>query len=366
KPTPQTPPPTIAPEKTQSTEYKVTTAAGTPPSGQSMTQQVDDQQKSVIFDQILQQQQKLGLCQDSIDHTEPTATEIFTNGQGQYLATVLCFTAAYQGAYELILVEGVDNQLEIKHSGISLTGYPTLDQKTNVLHNDYKLNGAGSCIQSSQYHWNGYHLALISSVFEDGVENGCTDLGVTLPSSDQLITATSVGSAKLGMTLGELRQLLPLEAKIEATQLGVDMPPGMRVSFGSEIQYDIAFDSEDVERQPITDQSKIEWIIARNPLYRTAEGVGPGTPLKEAVAQYSTATLGYNYESESRESIQFAKGPFSKAAGTRVWIRSNQWTLTDFAGLYPDKEQRTSYQQTQNYRDHAAIGSIAIYKSPSD
>ncbi|PZD73776.1 hypothetical protein C1752_01844 [Acaryochloris thomasi RCC1774] len=357
--------PTAESATAQSSEDTAESVALTLPSGQPATRLVDDLQKSVIFNQILQQKQKLGLCQDSIDHTEPRATEVFSNGQGQYLVNVLCFTAAYQGAYEFILVEGVNNQFEIKHSGLSLAGYPTLDKKTNVLYNDYKLNGAGSCIQSSQHHWDGYQLKLVSSVFEDGVENGCKDLGVRSPSADKLITATSVGPAKLGMTLAELRQVLPSNAKLEPTQLGVDLPSGARVSFGGEVQYDLAFDSENAKTSPIFDQSRIKWIIARNPLYQTAEGVGPGTLLKEAVSHYGAATLAYNYESESRESIDFAKGPFSTTSGTRVWIRSNQWTLTDFAGLYPEDEQRASYQQTQNYRDHAAIGSIAIYQSPA-
>ena len=333
-----------------------------PSSGEPITRRVEDSQASEIMNQVLKQKLKLGLCQDSVETSEPEVSEVYTNGQGQYLVNVLCFMAAYQGAHEFVLVESLDNQFEMEHSGLSLAGYPTLDAKTNILYNDYKLNGAGSCIQSSQYHWSGPHLRLVSSMYEDGVANGCEDLGVRSPSSDQLITSTRIGSAKLGMTLGDLKQLLPPEAELQATQLGVDLPPGMRVSFGPEVQYDLAFDSVNLETQPISDQSKIAWIIARNPNYRTAEGVGPGTPLKEAVSQYSTATLGYSHENESRESIQFAKGPFSNTPGTQVWIRSNQWTLTDFAGLYPKPERRTNYQQTQNYRDHAAIGSIAIYQ----
>ncbi len=332
-----------------------------PKSSQPTTQVVNDAEKSRIFNQVLQQED-LGLCKDSVDHTAPKASEIYSNGQGQYLVNVLCFMAAYQGAYEFVLVGNANNQQEVKHSGLTLAGYPKLDTKTNILYNDYKLNGAGSCIQSTQYHWDGYYLRLVSSVLEDGVKNGCQELGVRSPSSDQLITATSVGSAKLGMTLGELRQLLPSNAKIEPTQLGVDLPPGMRVIFGQDVQYDLAFDSE--EAKSISDQSRIEWIVARNPWYRTAEGVGPGTPLKEAVSEYGNATLAYNHEDESRESINFAKGLVPKITGKRVWIRSNQWTLTDFAGLYTEQEQWRSYQQTQNYRDHAAIGSIAIYQSP--
>lgn len=350
--------PTISPapsKATSSTQQETKTESRESASSQS--RRVSDSEKKRIFAQVLAQD-GLGLC----DQDQPEASEIYTNGQGQYLVKVMCFMAAYQGSYEFVLAErDAKDQLEIKHAGVALAGYPTLDPKTNILSNDYKLNGAGTCIESSQYHWDGYELRLVSSVLQDGVENGCQDLGVRSPSSKHLITATRVGDAQLGMTLGELRQRLPAEAQIEPVQLGVDMPPGMRVSFGPAVQYDLAFDRD--QEQSITDQSQIEWIIARHPQYQTAEGVGPGTLVKDAATEYGPATLGYSHENESREFIKFDQEPFSTGPETRVWIRSNQWTVTDFAGLYPN-QQSQSYFETQRYRDHAAIASIAIYKSP--
>ena len=99
--------------------------------------------------------------------------------------------------------------------------------------------------------------------------------------------------AKLGMTLGELRQVLPEDAKIYATELGVDLPSGMEVNFYGELQFELAFDNGDKQ---ITDQSKIEMIVVRNPSYRTAEGVGAGTRVKEAIAHYGAATLSYGWD----------------------------------------------------------------------
>ncbi|MFM1842948.1 MAG: hypothetical protein RLZZ490_1686 [Cyanobacteriota bacterium] len=103
-------------------------------------------------------------------------------------------------------------------------------------------------------------------------------------------------------------------------------------------------------------------IMVTNPHYRTAAGVAPGTPLKAAIAQYGPATLSYNPEAESREFITFANTPFANTSASRVWFRSNQWTVTDFAGIYP--ESSDSYRQTQQYHDHGAIGAIWLLESP--
>ncbi|NJN72589.1 MAG: hypothetical protein HC799_07120 [Limnothrix sp. RL_2_0] len=240
-----------------------------------------------------------------------------------------------------------------------MAGYPTFDPVTSTISNSYKFIGAGTCFESTQHYWDGYFLQLVSSSLEDGIEGGCAELGVRSPAEDQLITATGVGMAKLGMTLGELKQLLPEDSSLSPTELGVDMPAAIEVSFYGAAQFDVAFSYED---EPITDQSKIEMIVVSNPMYRTAEGVGPGTLVKEAIAQYGAATLSYNMENESRESITFAKSLFPETTGSSVWLRSNQWTVTDFAGIYPNSID--SYQETQKYHDHAAIASIWIMGNP--
>ncbi len=333
----------------------------------SLAQSVETDRKAEIFDAVVQRQTELGLCENDTDLAQNLKySDVYAKGESQYLVSVLCYMAAYQGVYEFVTVDTAQTPYEMNHSQVRLAGFPTYDPARSIVTNGYKFNGPGSCIGNSRYHWDGYSLRLISSTLEDGVANGCEELGVRSPATEQLITATSVGMAQLGMTLGELRQLLPEDTSIEPTQLGVDMPPGMRVSFYGEQQFKLAFDTTDpetFEQRPITDQSKIEWIVVSNPSYMTAEGVGAGTPLAEAIAQYGVATLAYNTESESRESIEFTNGPFPEAEGSRVWIRSNQWTITDFAGIYPETVE-SSYHQTQNYHDHAAIESIWIMQEP--
>jgi hypothetical protein len=105
-------------------------------------------------------------------------------------------------------------------------------------------------------------------------------------------------------------------------------------------------------------------IIVDNPNYRTAAGVSPGTPLESAIAQYGTATLTYKTEAESREWIEFANQPFPQPPDSQVLFRSNQWTVTNFAGIYPDS--MNSNHQTQEYHNHAAIGAIWIVQNPQN
>ncbi|MGB2926872.1 MAG: DUF1176 domain-containing protein [Limnothrix sp.] len=343
-----------------------TDPATTDPEGVTIARIVEGEEKAKIFDEVLNARTEIGLCADGDDLSENLEySEVYARDT-EYLVQVLCFQAAYQGNYEFVHLNTVEvpfntteAPFEISKAKMYLAGYPTFDPATGIISNSYKLIGAGTCFESSQHYWDGYSLQLISSTLEDGIENGCADLGVRSPAADQLITATGVGMAKLGMTLGELKQLLPEGYTVQPTELGVDLPPAMQVSFYDAAQFDLAFSDEDTS---ITNQSKIEMIVVRSPMYRTAEGVGPGTPLKQAIAQYGAATLSYNTETESRESIEFADGLFPKTTDSSIWLRSNQWTVTDFAGIYPDSTE--SYQQTQAYHDHAAIASIWLIGNP--
>jgi hypothetical protein len=324
---------TIDPEAASPTDSMVSTEAK-----ENIARIVTGEEKAKIFNKAVSAQTEIGLCEgtdnlsDNLEDSEVYARDT------EYLVKVLCFNAAYQGNYEFVYANTVgvpsetfgDTLLGISRANMYLAGYPTFDPATSILSNSYKFIGAGTCFESTQHYWDGYALRLVSSSLVDGIEGGCAELGVRSPAADQLITATGVGMAKLGMTLGELKQLLPEDSTIRSVKIGVDMPPAMRVSFYGQTQYDVAFSYGD---DPITDQSKIEMIVVSNPMYRTAAGVGPGTLVAEAIAEYGAATLSFNMENESRESIEFADGLFPETAGSNVWLRSNQWTVTDFAGV---------------------------------
>lgn len=326
------------------------------------TRKVEGEEKVPIFNEVLERQTELELCEDGDDLRQNLEqSDVYVRDETQYLVRVLCFNAAYQGNYEFVSVNTAQTPWEMRHADFDLVGYPTFDPKSSILTNSYKFNGVGTCLETSSYYWDGYALRLVSSRLVDGIPNGCQDLGVRTPVSEALITATRVGIAQLGMTLGELRQRLPETSRLEPTELGVDLPSGLQVSFYGEAQFKLGFDTFDpdtFEERPLTEESKIQMIIVDNPHYRTAAGVGPGTLLKDAIAQYGAASLSYHTEAESREWIEFANAPFPSTPDSQVWFRSNQWTVTNFAGIYPDSTD--SYQQTQEYHDHAGIGSIWI------
>ncbi|MDP5337701.1 MAG: DUF1176 domain-containing protein [Nodularia sp. (in: cyanobacteria)] len=309
-----------------------------------------------ILKEVISRQKTLQVCNFNFDAEAALEfSQVYTNDKGQHLVQLLCYMAAYQGAFTFLQVDTSQPELKIEPLELEIAGFPDFDPKTKILSNAYKLIGAGTCIEETQYYWNGDGLRLISSQLIDQAPNGCEELGARSPSDQQLITTKSVGVAKLGMTLGELKQILGKEATFEPTPLGVDLGEGIKVSQDGNVQYSLGFAEG---QQPITNNSKITMITVENPNYRTTAGVGPGTPLKEAVAAYGQATLAYNLNNESREYIKFARG---LGADTGVLIRSNQWTVTEFAGIYSDT--KSEFNQTQKYQDHAAIGSITIRQS---
>ncbi|NJN76149.1 MAG: hypothetical protein HC796_08060 [Synechococcaceae cyanobacterium RL_1_2] len=146
----------------------------------------------------------------------------------------------------------------------------------------------------------------------------------------------------------------------------MDLPSGLMVSFYDEEQYALIFDNLDPgtwEELPLTDTSIIRGIVVKNPQYRTAEGFGPGTLLSKGTQYYGEATLSYNWEIEGREYISFAKGLLGnedEVSGIGISMRSNQGTLTQFSGIYPEEVNGASFQETNLYHDHGAINSIEI------
>ncbi|NJN76148.1 MAG: hypothetical protein HC796_08055 [Synechococcaceae cyanobacterium RL_1_2] len=134
--------------------------------------------------------------------------EIYGRYDSQYLAKVLCFNTAYQGVYQFVNVDMSQDPTAMELSTLTLVGYPYFDPATNVLSNSYRFTAAGTCYESSSYHWDGYSLTLVSSAIEDVIEKGCEDLGVSIPHQDYLITADSIGPVKLGMSLNELKAIL--------------------------------------------------------------------------------------------------------------------------------------------------------------
>lgn len=163
------------------------------------------------------------------------------------------------------------------------------------------------------------------------------------------ITGEGMGPARLGMTLGALKQAFP-EATYEVTSPFMVDIDAITVSVGEQVQFYILHLSSD----PLGDTDAIELLMTDNPDFRTAEGVGPGTTIQQAESLYGKATLNHHTAYESREYVEFEELPY---AG--MGFRSDQWGGRDFAGIYADNEGG-EYFTTGEYRDGATIGAVRL------
>lgn len=169
-------------------------------------------------------------------------------------------------------------------------------------------------------------------------------------SKEQLISAEGIGVARVGMTLGELKQLLAGKAEFTVKSPFIVDFDAIAVSQGGENQFYILYPT--LLRLAETDI--IEALVTDNPNYRTAEGVGPGTPIKDAKTAYGDASLSYNTQNESREYVKFAKLN-TKAIAFRVKPPQGK----SVAGLY--SSSKGELKQTKDFQPTATINLVEVY-----
>jgi len=164
----------------------------------------------------------------------------------------------------------------------------------------------------------------------------------------QQITPVGIGAAKIGMSFKELKEQLGagFEFPIK-TSLLVDFD-AIAVTKAGAVQYYIPY----ATGTQFTDTDRIQHLMTDNPNYRTQQGVGPGTPIGQAVSVYGGATLSVSKENESREFINFTQHPNGLA------FRPKPVGTRSFAGEYP--ESNDEYLKTQKYDRRAAIGQITV------
>ena len=166
--------------------------------------------------------------------------------------------------------------------------------------------------------------------------------------TNQLISSEGIGNAKLGMTLGELKQVLGT-----GTELNVKSPfmvdfDAIVVSQSGKIQYYILYPTGKI----LTDSDRIVMLLTDNPNYRTAEGVGSEMLLKQAEAIYGKATLFYNTSNESREYVRFVNQP-NQSLRFRSISKAQR-----LAGIYSSQSQE--YKETKKFVETASIRSIEV------
>lgn len=169
-------------------------------------------------------------------------------------------------------------------------------------------------------------------------------------SKEQLISADGIGVAKVGMTLGELKQLLAGKAEFTVKSPFIVDFDAIAVSQDGKDQFYILYPT--LLRLAETDI--IEALVTDNPNYRTAEGVGSGTPIKDAETAYGDASLSYNSQNESREYVKFAKLN-TKAIAFRVKPPQGK----SFAGIY--SSSKGEFKQTKDFQKNATINLVEVY-----
>lgn len=165
------------------------------------------------------------------------------------------------------------------------------------------------------------------------------------PTAPTQISATGLGVAELGMTFGELKAAMPEATFTVESPFMVDFD-AIAVAQDGEVQFYILYLAGDT----FDDTAVLQGLLTENPEYRTAEGIGPGSPIAEAEAVYGNAILAYNTDNESREYVRFAQHPAGNLA-----FRTGTGPE---AGLYPDVD--ASYHETEDYRPDATIQSAMI------
>jgi hypothetical protein len=163
-----------------------------------------------------------------------------------------------------------------------------------------------------------------------------------------LISAQGIGEAQLGMTFGELKQKLGSRAEFKVQSPFIVDFDAIAVSKSGAVQYYILY----LAGQSFKDSDVIQGVLTENPAFRTADDVGPQTPIQQAEAAYGKATISYSTANESREYVRFERQPASNISfGTGS-------VGTTSAGIYPSPTGE--YNETQNFHDNAKIKSVLV------
>lgn len=178
--------------------------------------------------------------------------------------------------------------------------------------------------------------------------------------AERLISSNGIGKAKLGMTLGQLKQISDKKTEFELISPFMVDVNAIAVSQGSIVQYYILYvagTTSHPDRATPTDDDPITALMTDNHNYQTKEGVAVGTSIAEAEEIYGDAILSYNVEGESREYITFGDN-----MPKNLRFRASYFKLISdglgFSGIYPEYPG-VSYT-TDKYRQDAVIAAIEV------
>ncbi|WP_084639654.1 hypothetical protein [Geitlerinema sp. PCC 9228] len=170
----------------------------------------------------------------------------------------------------------------------------------------------------------------------------------------QPISTRGIGVAKLGMTLGELKQIMGPSAKFRVVPDFQGDFDAIAVLQAGNLQFYILY----LSGNSFTNRDRIQFLMTDNPRYQTAEGVGPQTLLRHAVSKYGEATLSYTLNGESRESVVFSEYQKPEILFTPA-TPDHQ-----LAGIYPNAPKevasRLNFYETNEFHRNAYIQSVLV------
>jgi hypothetical protein len=178
-------------------------------------------------------------------------------------------------------------------------------------------------------------------------EEPVSKLNIPLDPAQQ-ITPEGIGVARIGMKFRDLKQQMGEGSEFIVKTSFMDGFDAIAVTKAGKVQYYIPYPT----RTTFTDEDLIQHLMTDNPNYRTEQGVGPGTTIKQATSVYGSATLSLSKENESREFISFTQHP------NGIAFRPKPLGSQSVAGDYPESNEE--YLKTQKYDAKAAIGQITV------
>ncbi|MGF1513585.1 MAG: hypothetical protein ACFB5Z_07820 [Elainellaceae cyanobacterium] len=170
---------------------------------------------------------------------------------------------------------------------------------------------------------------------------------------DQEISAYGIGPAQLGLTLGELKQLLGSDASFVTQSPFLAEFDAIAVRQDGEILFHILY----LAGESLGDGDVIQGVLTTNSAFETDEGIGVGTPIADAEATYGSATLSHHEANASLEYVRFDAPPADNISfGT--WARQPGETTPDYAGVYA--QDGSDYRETTEYDPDATIKSVLV------
>lgn len=194
-------------------------------------------------------------------------------------------------------------------------------------------------------------LSLDSGVGEGGILVQSEGTGASFD-PDCIISETGAAGIEMSETLGGFVEAFP-------SGTGLSFEPQFMVDFGSlcarsggEDALCVIFESYEVDAYNADIPILAMGVYADQ--CRTAEGIGPGISIADAVTAYGPARFGFSYENEGREYVSFDGGPdaYSFRAQSAIGDALNGDALRapgphggDYAGVEGDSYFETTVAQ---------------------